>query len=92
MWESRSDFQPQARVWNGCGPEGRPAGAFPVDPEGERSEFREAESSRKSISLSMPCIAPGVGRDHGSCETGAPIPPSETSPPSASPGDGSSRL
>ena len=53
MWESRSDFQPQARVWNGCGPEGRPAGAFPVDPEGERSEFREAESSRKSTTLSM---------------------------------------
>ena len=26
---------------------------FPVDPEGERSEFREAESSRKSITLSM---------------------------------------
>jgi len=41
MWESRSDFQPQARAWNGCGPGGRPAGAFPVGPEGERSEFRE---------------------------------------------------
>ena len=26
---------------------------FPVDPEGERSEFRGAESSRKSITLSM---------------------------------------
>jgi hypothetical protein len=63
-----------------------------VDPEGERSEFREAESSRKSISLSMPCIAPGVGRDPGLCEPGSPIPPSETSRPSVSPGGGSSRL
>ena len=26
---------------------------FPVDPEGERSEFREVESSRKSTTLSM---------------------------------------
>lgn len=51
--ERASGLQPKAeavgRVWTqraGFSP-------FPVDPKGERSEFREAESSRKSIALSM---------------------------------------
>jgi len=53
VWRTRSGLQPLAeavgRVWT------RRAGfsPFPVDPEGEHSEFREAESSRKSITLSM---------------------------------------
>lgn len=53
--ESAPRFPGGAR---GCGkdvdPEGAPGGAFPVDPEGERSSFRGAESSRKSIRLSIP--------------------------------------
>ncbi len=54
VWGTRSVLQPKAegveRVLT------RRAGfsPFPVDPEGERSSFREAESSRKSSTLSMP--------------------------------------
>jgi hypothetical protein len=70
VWGTRSGLQPQA---DGCGqgvdPKGGLFGPFPVDPEGERSEFREAESSRKSITLSMAEHGPrqmgrrtGVGR------------------------------
>ena len=52
-WRTRSGLQPAAeavgRVWT------RRAGfsPFPVDPEGGHRPFREAESSRKSIALSM---------------------------------------
>ena len=53
VWRTRSGLQPGAeavgRVWT------RRAGVspFPVDPEGGRRPFRAAESSRKSIALSM---------------------------------------
>jgi len=60
VWGTRSVLQPKAegvgRVWT------RRAGAspFPVDPKGERSSFRNAESIRKSITLSMAEHGPWV--------------------------------
>ena len=53
VWRTRSGLQPPAEAVGRVLTRRAGASPFPVDPEGERSEFREAESSRKSITLSM---------------------------------------
>ena len=53
VWRTRSGLQPQAEAVGGVLTRRAGFSPFPVDPEGERSEFREAESSRKSITPSM---------------------------------------
>jgi hypothetical protein len=53
VWRTRSGLQLQAEAVGGVLTRRAGASPFPVDPEGERSEFREAESSRKSITPSM---------------------------------------
>jgi len=53
VWRTRSGLQPLAEAVERVLTRRAGASPFPVDPEGERSEFREAESSRKSITLSM---------------------------------------
>ena len=53
VWRTRRGLQPQAEAVGGVLTRRAGASPFPVDPEGERSEFRGAESSRKSITLSM---------------------------------------
>ena len=53
VWRTRSGLQPPAEAVGGVLTRRAGASPFPVDPEGERSEFRRAESSRKSITPSM---------------------------------------
>lgn len=53
VWRTRSGLQPLAEAVDRVLTRRAGVSPFPVDPEGERSEFREAESSRKSITLSM---------------------------------------
>jgi len=53
VWRTRRDLQPQAEAVERVLTRRAGASPFPVDPEGKRSEFREAESSRKSTTLSM---------------------------------------
>ena len=53
VWRTRSGLQPLAEAVGRVLTRRAGASPFPVDPEGERSEFRAAESSRKSITLSM---------------------------------------
>ena len=53
VWRTRSGLQPTAEAVGRVLTRRAGASPFPVDPEGERSEFREAESSRKSTTLSM---------------------------------------
>ena len=53
VWRTRSGLQPLAEGVGGVLTRRAGVSPFPVDPEGERSEFREAESSRKSITPSM---------------------------------------
>ena len=53
VWRTRRGLQPLAEAVERVLTRRAGASPFPVDPEGERSEFREAESSRKSITLSM---------------------------------------
>jgi len=53
VWRTRSGLQPWAEAVEQVLTRRAGASPFPVDPEGERSEFREAESSRKSITFSM---------------------------------------
>jgi hypothetical protein len=53
LWGTRSGLQPQAEAVASVLTRRAGFSPFPVDPEGERSEFRAVESSRKSIMLSM---------------------------------------
>jgi len=53
VWRTRSGLQPAAEAVGGVLTRRAGASPVPVDPEGERSEFRGAESSRKSITPSM---------------------------------------
>jgi len=53
VWRTRSGLQPPAEAVGRVLTRRAGVSPFPVDPEGERSEFREAESSRKSTTLSM---------------------------------------
>jgi hypothetical protein len=53
VWRTRSGLQPLAEAVERVLTRRAGVSPFPVDPEGERSEFREAESSRKSTTLSM---------------------------------------
>ena len=53
VWRTRSGLQPLAEAVGGVLTRRAGSSPFPVDPEGERSEFRGAESSRKSIAPSM---------------------------------------
>ena len=53
VWRTRSGLQPLAEAEGRVLTRRAGVSPFPVDPEGERSEFREAESSRKSATLSM---------------------------------------
>ena len=53
VWGTRSGPQSQTEAVGGVLTRRAGPGPFPVDPEGERSEFRGAESSRKSITPSM---------------------------------------
>jgi hypothetical protein len=72
VWGTRSGLQPPAEAVESLLTRRAGVSPFPVDPEGERSEFREAESSRKSIMLSMAEHGPrrvgrraGIGRRGG---------------------------
>ena len=63
VWGTRSVLQPKAEGVGRVLTRRAGLSPFPVDPEGERSSFREAESSRKSSALSMPERSPRrVGR------------------------------
>ena len=53
VWRTRSGLHPLAEAVDRVLTRRAGVSPFPVDPEGERSEFREAESSRKSATLSM---------------------------------------
>ena len=53
VWRTRRGLQPLAEAVERVLTRRAGASPFPVDPEGERSEFRRAESSRKSITPSM---------------------------------------
>lgn len=53
VWRTRRGLQPQAEAVGGVLTRRAGFSPFPVDPEGERSEFRGAESNRKSITPSM---------------------------------------
>lgn len=53
VWRPCRGLQPQAEAVGGVLTRRAGGSLFPVDPEGERSEFREAESSGKSITSSM---------------------------------------
>ena len=66
VWRTRRGLQPQAEAVGGVLTRRAGASPFPVDPAGERSEFREAESSRKSTTLSM--------AEHGPRRVGRRIP------------------
>ena len=63
MWGTHSVLQPKAEGVGRVLTRRVGFSPFPEDPEGERSSFRNAESSRKSITLSMPEQGPRkVGR------------------------------
>ena len=63
VWGPRSVLQPKAEGVGRVLTRRAGVSPFPVDPEGERSSFRAAESSRKSSALSMPERSPRrVGR------------------------------
>ena len=63
VWGTRSVLQPKAEGVGRVLTRRAGVSPFPVDPEGERSSFRAAESSRKSSALSMPERSPRrVGR------------------------------
>jgi hypothetical protein len=63
VWRTRRGLQPQAEAVGGVLTRRAGFSPFLVDPEGERSEFREAESSRKSTTPSMAEHGPrGAGR------------------------------
>ena len=71
VWRTRSGLQPPVEAVERVLTRRAGASPFPVDPEGERSEFREAESSRKSITLSMAEHGPRrVGRRVGILQRG----------------------
>ena len=53
VWGTRSGLQPPAEAVESLLTRRAGVSPFPVDPEGERSEFRGAESSRKSTTPSM---------------------------------------
>jgi hypothetical protein len=53
VWRTRRGLQPQAEAVGGVLTRRAGVSPFPVDLEGERSEFRGVESSRKSITPSM---------------------------------------
>ena len=53
VWRTRRGLQPEAEAVGGVWTRRAGVSPFPVDPEGERSEFRGAESSRKSTTPSM---------------------------------------
>ena len=53
VWRTHSGLQPSAEAVEWVLTRRAGSSPFPVDPEGERSEFRKAESSRKSTTLSM---------------------------------------
>ena len=53
VWRTRRGLQPLAEAVERVLTRRAGVSPFPVDPEGERSEFRGAESSRKSITPSM---------------------------------------
>lgn len=63
VWGTHSVLQPKAEGVERVLTRRAGVSPFPVDPEGERSSFREAESSRKSSALSMTERSPRrVGR------------------------------
>ena len=66
VWSTRRGLQPQAEAVGGVLTRRAGVSPFPVDPEGELSEFREAESSRKSITPSM--------AEHGLRQVGRRLP------------------
>jgi hypothetical protein len=71
VWRTRSGLQPLAEAVEWVLTLRAGASPFPVDPEGERSEFRGAESSRKSTTLSMAEHGPRwVGRRAGIMQRG----------------------
>jgi len=71
VWRTRSGLQPLAEAVGGVLTRRAGVSPFPVDPEGERSEFRGAESSRKSITPSMAEHGPRrVGRRHSDGQRG----------------------
>jgi len=71
VWRTRRGLQPLAEAVERVLTRRAGVSPFPVDPEGERSEFREAESSRKSITLSMAEHGPRrVGRRVGILQRG----------------------
>jgi len=71
VWRTRRGLQPLAEAVERVLTRRAGASPFPVDPEGERSEFREAESSRKSTTLSMGEHGPRrVGRRAGILQRG----------------------
>jgi len=53
VWGTHSVLQPKAESVGRVLTRRAGFSPFPVDPEGERSSFREAESNRKSSTLSM---------------------------------------
>ena len=73
VWGTHSVLQPKAEGVERVLTRRAGVSPFPVDPEGERSSFREAESSRKSSALSMTERSPRrVGRrGPGSAEGGS---------------------
>ena len=71
VWGTRSVLQPGAEGVGRVLTRRAGVSPFPVDPEGERSEFRGAESSRKSITPSMAEHGPRrVGRRHSDGQRG----------------------
>jgi len=64
VWGTRSVLQPAAEAVGWVLTRRAGSSPFPVDPEGERSEFREAETSRKSSTHSM--------AEHGARRVGRP--------------------
>ena len=77
VWGTRSGPQPQAEAVGGVLTRRAGPGPFPVDPEGERSEFRGAESSRKSITPSM--------AEHGPRRAGRRLPDGQRGGPGGRP-------
>lgn len=66
VWRTSRGLQPLAEAVERVLTRRAGASPFPVEAEGERSEFREAESSRKSTTLSMAEHGPRrVGRRAG---------------------------
>ena len=71
VWGTHSVLQPKAEGVGRVLTRRAGVSPFPVDPEGERSSFRAAESSRKSSALSMPERSPRrVGQRLGDRQRG----------------------